>query len=109
MSTYWMFAASDRLSEAFHEPREKLEDETEAPIKVPDDLKAKVESNRRAVDVQRRKKAQRDGSHEPQMYQHDLHLGRMIMSRASRATQHTVERAVAELKTNKKLPPAVGC
>jgi hypothetical protein len=44
MSTYWMFAASDRLSEAFHELREKLEDETEAPIKVPDDLKAKVES-----------------------------------------------------------------
>jgi hypothetical protein len=48
--------------------------------------------------VQWRKKAQRDGSHEPQLYQHDLHLGRMIMSRASRGTLHAVERAVDQLK-----------
>jgi hypothetical protein len=52
----------------------------------------------RAVDVQWRKRPQREGSHEPQMYQHDLRLGRMIMSRASRATLHVVEGAVDELK-----------
>jgi hypothetical protein len=40
--TYEMFAASDRLSVAFDELKEKLEDETETPIKVPDDLGAKV-------------------------------------------------------------------
>ena len=40
---YHMFAASDRLSDAFDEVKEKLEEETEeAPIKVPDDLEAKV-------------------------------------------------------------------
>ena len=42
--TYEMFAASDRLSEAFEELKEKLEDESEAPIKVPKNLEAKVES-----------------------------------------------------------------
>jgi hypothetical protein len=41
--TYQMFAASDRLLEAFEESREKLENESEGPIAVPDDLKAKVE------------------------------------------------------------------
>ena len=41
-STYQMFAASDRLSEAFDELKEKLGDDSEARIKVPDDLAAKV-------------------------------------------------------------------
>jgi hypothetical protein len=40
--TYQMFAASDRLSEAFDELKEKLEDESEESIKAPDDLAAKV-------------------------------------------------------------------
>jgi hypothetical protein len=40
--TYQMFAASDRLSEAFDELKEKLEDESEEAIKAPDDLAAKV-------------------------------------------------------------------
>ena len=35
-----MFAESDRLSEAFEELKEKLEDESEGPIKVPKDLEA---------------------------------------------------------------------
>jgi hypothetical protein len=42
-----MFAASDRLSEAFNEMKEKLGDETEAPIQVPDDLEAKVKAKLR--------------------------------------------------------------
>jgi hypothetical protein len=42
--TYEMFAASDRLSEAFEELKEKLEDESEGPIKVPKDLEARVKS-----------------------------------------------------------------
>jgi hypothetical protein len=41
---YQMFAASDRLSEAFDELKEKLEDEDKAQIEVPDDLEAKVEA-----------------------------------------------------------------
>jgi hypothetical protein len=41
-STFQMFAASDRLSEEFEELKEELEDETEARIKVPDDLEARV-------------------------------------------------------------------
>jgi hypothetical protein len=41
-STYQMFAASDRLSEAFEELKEKLEDETEEAIGVPENLEAKV-------------------------------------------------------------------
>jgi DNA topoisomerase VI subunit A len=40
--TYQMFAASDRLSEAFDKVKEELEDEPEAQIKVPDDLEAQV-------------------------------------------------------------------
>jgi hypothetical protein len=40
--TYQMFAASDRLSDAFDEMKKKLDDETAAPIQVPDDLEAKV-------------------------------------------------------------------
>jgi hypothetical protein len=40
--TYQMFAASDRLSEAFDEVKDELEDEPEAQIKVPDDLETKV-------------------------------------------------------------------
>jgi hypothetical protein len=40
--TYELFAASERLSEAFEETKEELEKDTEAPIKVPDDLEAKV-------------------------------------------------------------------
>jgi hypothetical protein len=41
--TYELFAASDRLSEAFEEVKEALiEGESEAAIKVPDDLEAKV-------------------------------------------------------------------
>ena len=41
-NTYQMFAASDRLSEAFDELKEELEDESEGTIKVPDDLEAKI-------------------------------------------------------------------
>ena len=41
-STYQMFAASDRLSEAFDELKEKLEDDDQETIKVPDDLEAQV-------------------------------------------------------------------
>jgi hypothetical protein len=44
--TYEMFAASDRLSEAFDEMKKKLEYETEG-TRVPDDLKAKVEAELR--------------------------------------------------------------
>jgi hypothetical protein len=44
---YQMFAASDRLSEAFDELKEKLEDEDKAQIEVPDDLEAKVEAKLR--------------------------------------------------------------
>jgi hypothetical protein len=40
--TFKMFAASDRLQEAFDELKEKLEDETETPVEVPDDLEALV-------------------------------------------------------------------
>ena len=43
-STYEMFAASDRLSEAFDEMKKKLEDESETPIQAPDDLAAKVKA-----------------------------------------------------------------
>jgi hypothetical protein len=39
--TYRMFTASDRLSEAFDEMK-KAQSESEAAVKVPDDLKAKV-------------------------------------------------------------------
>jgi hypothetical protein len=39
-----MFAASDRLSEAFDELKEKLEDEDQETIAVPDDLEAKVKA-----------------------------------------------------------------
>ena len=42
-NTYRMFAASDRLSEAFDEVKEKLEEEgEEASISVPADLEEKV-------------------------------------------------------------------
>jgi hypothetical protein len=42
-SAYRMFAASDRLSEAFDEVKEKLEEESEEDsIKVPDDLETQV-------------------------------------------------------------------
>ena len=41
-STYQMFAASDRLSEAFDELKEKLEDKDQETINVPDDLEAQV-------------------------------------------------------------------
>jgi hypothetical protein len=37
-----VFAASDRLAEAFEELKEKLEDESEAPIKVPEDLDTQI-------------------------------------------------------------------
>jgi hypothetical protein len=42
--TYEMFAMSDRLSKAFDETKEKIEDESEdqEPIKVPEDLETKV-------------------------------------------------------------------
>jgi DNA topoisomerase 6 subunit A-like protein len=40
--TYEMFTASDRLSEAFDELKERLEDKNEDPTKVPHDLEAKV-------------------------------------------------------------------
>ena len=42
--TYEMFAASDRLSDAFDEMKEKLEGEEQKTVKVPDDLKAKIET-----------------------------------------------------------------
>jgi hypothetical protein len=40
---YQMFAASDRLSEAFDQLKEKLEAEDQEEIKVPDDLEAQIE------------------------------------------------------------------
>jgi hypothetical protein len=40
--TYRMFAASDRLSEAFDELKEELKHESETPLIVPEDLEAKV-------------------------------------------------------------------
>jgi hypothetical protein len=40
--TYREFAASDRLSEAFDELKERLEQESESPIEVPADLETKV-------------------------------------------------------------------
>jgi hypothetical protein len=43
-STYQMFAASDRLSEAFDEMKKKIEDEDEDEIDVPGDLEAKVKA-----------------------------------------------------------------
>jgi hypothetical protein len=43
-STYQMFAASDRLSEAFNELKEKLEDEGQETITVPDDIEVKVKA-----------------------------------------------------------------
>ena len=43
-STYQMFAASDRLSEAFDELKEKVGDDSEAPIKAPEDLEAKIKA-----------------------------------------------------------------
>ena len=43
-STYQMFAASDRLSKAFDELKEKPEDEDQETITVPDDLEAKVKA-----------------------------------------------------------------
>ena len=45
-STYQMFAASDRLSEAFDEMKKKIEDEDEdeARIEVPDDLEAQIKT-----------------------------------------------------------------
>jgi hypothetical protein len=47
--TYEMFAASDRLSEAFEELRKKLEDESEnqEQIKAPEDLEARVKNKLR--------------------------------------------------------------
>jgi hypothetical protein len=45
--TYQLFAASDRLFDAFEETKEKLEDETDAPITVPDDLEAQVQTQLR--------------------------------------------------------------
>ena len=44
--TYEVFAASDRLSEAFEELKEKLENESDdqEPIKAPEDLEAKVKN-----------------------------------------------------------------
>jgi hypothetical protein len=41
-STYRMFAASDRLSKAFDELKEEIENDNQAQIKVPDDLEARV-------------------------------------------------------------------
>ena len=41
--TYEIFAASDRLSEAFEELKEKLEDENKKPIKVPKNFEAEIE------------------------------------------------------------------
>ena len=38
-----MFAASDRLSEAFDELKEKLEAKDQDEIKVPDDLEAQID------------------------------------------------------------------
>ena len=43
-STYQMFAASDRLSEAFDEMKKKIEDEDEDEIDVPDDLEVQVKA-----------------------------------------------------------------
>jgi hypothetical protein len=40
--TYEIFAASDRLAEAFDELKEKLGGEREVPIKVPEDLDAQI-------------------------------------------------------------------
>jgi hypothetical protein len=40
--TYEMFAASDRLSDAFDELKKKLEDESGEPINAPEDLEARV-------------------------------------------------------------------
>ena len=42
--TYEIFAASDRLSEAFEQLKEERADEREEPIKIPKNLEAKVES-----------------------------------------------------------------
>jgi hypothetical protein len=41
---YHAYAASDQLSDAFDELKEKLEQETEGPVHVPDDLEAKLEN-----------------------------------------------------------------
>jgi hypothetical protein len=43
-STYQMFAASDRLEEAFGDLKKKIEDESEAQIKVPDDLEDQIKT-----------------------------------------------------------------
>jgi DNA topoisomerase 6 subunit A-like protein len=43
-SVYQMFAASDRLEEAFEDLRQKLDDESETPVEVPDDLEAQVKA-----------------------------------------------------------------
>jgi hypothetical protein len=49
--TYQLFAASNRLSEAFDEMKEKLEEESEeSTIRIPDDLAAKV-----AAELQQRR------------------------------------------------------
>jgi hypothetical protein len=44
VGTYELFAASDRLSEAFEELKEQLEDKGERPIKVPKNLEARVKN-----------------------------------------------------------------
>ena len=43
VETYRMFVGSDRLSDAFEEGKKELENSSEGPIVVPDDLRAKVE------------------------------------------------------------------
>jgi hypothetical protein len=43
-NTYKMFAASDRLSKAFDELKERFEDEDEAHISVPEDLEAQIKT-----------------------------------------------------------------
>jgi hypothetical protein len=43
-STYRMFAASDRLFEAFQELQEKLENKDQETINVPDDLEAQIKT-----------------------------------------------------------------
>ena len=43
-SAYRMFAASDRLFEAFQELQEKLENEDQETINVPDDLEAQIKT-----------------------------------------------------------------
>jgi hypothetical protein len=43
-NTYQIFAASDRLSDAFDEMKKKIEDEDEAQIMVPDDLEAQIKA-----------------------------------------------------------------